>query len=92
MSFFFRLLQQPNTQAPPEKPSVAILVFKTSIRSIRDIKIVEEVIGSLDGLIRWNVDREDIDNVLRIETTRPDTDQVIRLVQDAGYFCEELPD
>jgi hypothetical protein len=92
MSFFFRLLQQPNTQATAIQPSVAILVFKTSIRSIRDIKIVEEAIGKLDGLIRWNVDREDIDNVLRIETIRPDTDRVIHLVREAGYFCEELPD
>ena len=92
MSLFFGTLQQPNTQVAPEKPSVAILVFKTSIRTIGDIKMVEETISHLDGLIRWNVDRDDIDNVLRIETTRPDVSRIARMVREAGFFCEELPD
>jgi hypothetical protein len=92
MSFFFRTLQQPTTQVAPEKPSVAILVFKTSIRTIRDIKMVEETITHLDGLIRWNVDRDDIDNVLRIETTRPDVSRIAGMVREAGFFCEELAD
>jgi len=92
MSLFFRTLLQPNTQVAPERPSVTILVFKTSIRTIRDIKMVEETITHLDGLIRWNVDRDDIDNVLRIETTRPDVGRIAEIVREAGFFCEELPD
>lgn len=92
MSFFFKALQQPTAQVAPERPCVTILVFKTSIRSIRDIKLVEEAISQLDGLIRWNVDRDDIDNVLRIETTRPDVSRIAGMVQEAGFFCEELPD
>ena len=91
MSFLFKALQQP-TQVAPERPSVTILVFKTSIRSIADIKMVEAAITQLDGLIRWNVDRDDIDNVLRIETTRPDVGQIAEMVREAGFFCEELPD
>ena len=91
MSFFIKALQQP-TQVTPERPSVAILVFKTSIRSIADIKTVEEAISRLDGLVRWNVDRDDIDNVLRVVTTNPDAGQVAEMVREAGFFCEELPD
>lgn len=92
MSFFFRVLQKPTAQVASPKTSVTILVFKTSIRSIRDIKIVTEAINTLEGVIRWNVDRDDIDNVLRIETTHPDTDAVIEIMREAGLFCAELPD
>lgn len=71
---------------------VSILVFKTSIRYDRDMEQVEAALKNLEGVRRWNVDRHDIDNVLRIETTNPDTARVISLVQQAGFFCEELPD
>ena len=74
------------------KNDISILVFKTSIRYDKDVKQVEAALQNLEGVRRWNVDRHDIDNVLRIETTNPDTSRVISLVQQAGFFCEELPD
>jgi hypothetical protein len=89
---FFTNFYRPTAPLAPERPSIAILVFKTNIRSIRDIKIVEETISQLEGLMRWNVDRDDIDNVLRIETSCPDPGRIIGLVREAGFFCEELPD
>lgn len=91
MSFCFRFYQ-PTYQVKQAKLSITILVFKTNIRSIHDIKVVDKTISNLDGLRRWNVDRDDIDNVLRIETTLPDPGHIIGLVQEAGFFCEELPD
>lgn len=91
MSLCFRFFQ-PIVLPKPGNTSITILVFKTSIRSILDIKIVDETISHLPGLRRWNVDSHDIDNVLRIETTRPDPAHIIGLVQEAGFFCEELPD
>jgi hypothetical protein len=90
MSFF--TFYRPTAPLAPERPSISILVFKTNIRSILDIRIVEEAISKLEGVMRWNVDRDDIDNVLRIETTHPDPAQVIDLVRGAGFLCEELPD
>jgi hypothetical protein len=92
MSFCFRFYQPPTVLVKQEKTSITILVFKTNIRSIRDILTVDETISCLDGLKRWNVDGDDIDNVLRIETTRPDPANIIGLVREAGFFCEELPD
>jgi hypothetical protein len=91
MSFCFRFFQPTITAAPP-KPSVTILVFKTSIRSILDIKAVEDTLAHLEGIMRWNVDSHDIDNVLRIVTTRPDPAQVIEKMCEVGFYCEELPD
>ena len=46
----------------------------------------------LSGIIKWNVDEHDIDNVLRIETAWLLPQDIIRLVNGAGYICEELPD
>lgn len=91
MTYCFKFLQ-PTVRAARPQPSVSILVFKTSIRSIRDIKITEKTLGTLEGVVRWNVDSHDIDNVLRIVTTVPDPGQVIDLMEEAGFLCEELPD
>ena len=90
MSFF--TFYRRTAPLAPESPSITVLVFKTNIRSIRDIRIVEEAISRVEGLMRWNVDRDDIDNVLRIETTHPDPALIIGLVREAGFLCEELPD
>jgi len=74
------------------KREVTILVFRTNIRFSKDIRAVGDRLQRLPGLVRWNIDRQDIDKVLRIETTCPDVEAVIALVQEAGYCCEELPD
>jgi hypothetical protein len=98
MSFYFKFLPTttrslpPASAPPPEKLTVTILVFKTSIKSIPDIKKVEEALNKQEGIIRWNVDRDDINNVLRIETIHNDPARIIGLVKKAGFFCEELPD
>lgn len=98
MSFYFKFQTattrfQPPASALPQEPLViSILVFKTSIRSILDINRIEDTLGHQEGIIRWNVDRDDIDNVLRIETIHNDPARIIGLVEKAGFFCEELPD
>ncbi len=91
MYFLYKSLKA-QEQLTRAQNTVAILVFKTSIRYDQDVKQVEAALKGLEGIRRWNVDRHDIDNVLRIETTNPDTARVISLVQQAGFFCEELPD
>ena len=71
---------------------VNVLVFKTNIRFRQDVGRVAPLLDSAPGITRWNVDREDIDNVLRIESGSMDAQEVINLVRQAGYYCEELPD
>ena len=74
------------------KKPVQVLVFKTNLRSKRDIRQVEPLLNSHHGVMCWNVDRHDIDNVLRIETMHLQACDIISILTNAGYFCEELPD
>ena len=69
-----------------------VLVFKTNLQFRRDVKQLAPVLNATQGIIRWNVDQNDVDNVLRIETVQPGVEDIIRIVTNAGYCCEELPD
>jgi hypothetical protein len=79
---------------PPtyQKQSLQVLVFKTNLQSKKDILHISPLMGNTSGILKWNVDQHDIDNVLRIETDWLLPEDIIRLVADAGYVCEELPD
>lgn len=69
-----------------------VLVFKTNINNLRQVK---SIAASLDGcpeILKWNVDLADIDRVLRVEATHAQCGRVIELVTSAGYACEELTD
>lgn len=69
-----------------------ILVFKTNISRKKDLGIIEPVLSSHDPIIKWNVDMHDIDKILRVESTCNDTVEIIKMVNNAGYDCEELED
>lgn len=74
------------------KRTLRVLVFKTNLVSAKDIHRISPLMGDTPGILRWNVDEHDIDNVLRIETSWLLPDDIIRVVTNAGYLCEELPD
>ena len=67
-----------------------ILVFKTDIRDRRRIIEVEPHIENMEGIIKWNVDLQDVDKVLRIECTSIPPALIENNLQKAGYYCEEL--
>lgn len=69
-----------------------ILVFRTSICSETDIKLIASYLNSNDHIRKWNVDHQDIDHVLRIESEHHDPEYFIRLITDAGFECQVLPD
>jgi hypothetical protein len=69
-----------------------VLVFKTNLQFKKDVNRLSPVLSNMSGILRWNVDREDMDKVLRIETRILTAQEIIRLVNNAGYVCEELPD
>lgn len=79
---------------PPSyaKQTVQVLVFKTNLQYEKDIKHISPLMGNTPGIVKWNVDQHDIDNVLRIETAWLLPQDIIRMVTGAGYLCEELPD
>jgi len=69
-----------------------VLVFKTSIRRRNDLARVAAVLDREYAIRKWNVDQQDIDNILRIEAYELSPDRVIELMHDTGFQCEELPD
>jgi hypothetical protein len=66
-----------------------ILVFKTNI-SAEDIKDVAAILSEEKNIRRWNIDLQDIDNVLRIECEHIHPLVVTNLLQAAGFLCDEL--
>lgn len=69
-----------------------ILIFKTNLGSPELINRVQPVIQNIPGIHRWNVDMHDCDNVLRIEANELSPRSIEAVLQNAGYYCEELPD
>jgi hypothetical protein len=69
-----------------------ILVFKTNLELKIDVEKAAELLNTQPGILRWNVDCEDVDHVLRIESDHLQPSLVIALITGAGYACEELPD
>ena len=69
-----------------------ILVFKTDLGSEERLEAVKPFLDRYPGILRWTVDRYDIDKVLRIESENVSVDDVIGLLQRRGFHCEELPD
>lgn len=69
-----------------------VLVFRTSLRNQQNISRAGLHLKELPGIISWNVDLHDVDNVLRIESSGISPRIVETTLSGAGYFCEELPD
>jgi hypothetical protein len=68
------------------------LVFKTNISTDQDLNIAAKILAQVNEILRWNVDRHDIDNVLRVEGRGIVPNDIIKIFRDAGFQCEELPD
>jgi hypothetical protein len=71
--------------------SLEILVFKTNIHQEEQLEKVGRILNK-KGILRWNVDKHDIDKVLRIEALDIEPEEVIHWLQKEGLECEELPD
>ena len=69
-----------------------VLVFKTNISSDHEVQQLTRVLASEKKIIRWNIDREDVDKVLRIECKQLHPLTITDRLSDAGFACEELPD
>ena len=68
------------------------LYLKQTFHPDEDVEKVGSVLASESNITRWNIDRDDIDKVLRIECDQLQPEAVIKLLRDAGFECEELPD
>jgi len=69
-----------------------VLVLKTNIRYKKHVKEVAPLLDGQNSISRWNIDLNDIDKVLRIESNDIELTEVVQLIQEAGFYCEELAD
>lgn len=78
------------TRYPQETPT--ILVLKTNIADQACLNKIAPVMRGDKRILRWNVDQQDVDNVLRIECEELTYEDIFHMVLKAGLWCEELPD
>lgn len=69
-----------------------ILVFKTNIRYKKHISDLSRHIDNIAGVIKWNVDLDDVDKILRVEARDLSPRVVEHTLWQAGYVCKELED
>ena len=69
-----------------------ILVFKTDVRNRKRVNALAPHLENMKGILKWNVDLQDVDKVLRIECHSISANVIEKNLRQAGYFCEELSD
>jgi len=75
---------------PQKSYAINLLIFKTNIVNKKQAMKVAKLLDAENNILRWNIDRQDVDRVLRVEAVNIGTREIISIIQDAGYFCEEL--
>jgi len=66
-------------------------VFKTNIRFNKNVKAVGKVFEEHPAILKWTVDREDVDKVLRVELSSPmSEDELVKIVRKMGLECALL--
>lgn len=76
----------------PDNATTHILVFKTNIASAQDVLTIAPSLDADPTIEKWNIDHDDADHILRIESTHQDLSYFIRIVNENGFYCQELPD
>ena len=70
-----------------------VLIFKTNIKTKKNVNTLKSFFNSQSSIIKWTVDIEDIDNVLRIEATNNLSEShLINQIKTLGFYCDELTD
>ncbi|MDB5272554.1 MAG: hypothetical protein JWO58_921 [Chitinophagaceae bacterium] len=69
-----------------------VLIFKTNVESEEQLQQAALLLDANGSILKWNIDREDIDRVLRIESTLANMYDIMKVMVDAGFLCEELTD
>jgi hypothetical protein len=70
-----------------------VLVFKTNLLNEQHVQQASKHLNKVKGIVQWNVDLQDCDNVLRVVATPLCTiESVQNILANAGYWCCELND
>jgi hypothetical protein len=67
-----------------------ICIFKTSVKSKRQVKKLEPHINKIIPNEKWNFDLEDCDKILRIDSNENVVLKITGLLKEHEFYCEEL--
>lgn len=67
-----------------------IYIFKTNIRTEFDRLRIKNVLDASQKVLKWNIDKHDVDCVLRIVSDSLTPSQIISIVDFVGFECIEL--
>ena len=67
-----------------------IYVFKTSVKTKKDIRKLKSCLDELCKPANWSFDLDDCDNVLRVNNDLEICGLLIKLLSANGFLCEEL--
>jgi cell fate (sporulation/competence/biofilm development) regulator YmcA (YheA/YmcA/DUF963 family) len=68
-----------------------LLIYRTNISTRKKVKLLETYFENHPLILDWNVDRQDVDNVLRLEVTdNAIEDEILKYIHQRGLLCEEL--
>lgn len=68
-----------------------LLILKTNLDSVQGVDMIRPILNLHPSIIDWNVDTDDIDNVLRIEALQNCAElDIISLLEQYGIAIETL--
>jgi hypothetical protein len=67
-----------------------IYIFKTTITTLTANCALHQTLQNQSEITQWNVDLEDIDNVLRVVSPTLSPQSIIHIVNQHGFDCCEL--
>lgn len=73
-----------------EAPPINILVFKTNVTNNSQASKLVNVLEKMDGILNWNLDLEDWENILKIEFSELKTETLYRQLSEFDIEIEEL--
>ena len=59
---------------------------------MKHVQRLYSLLKSIQGVLKWNIDTEDVDKVLRVEVVSVAPGKIEMTLQNAGYYCKELED
>jgi hypothetical protein len=78
-----------------ETTEINVLVFKTSLKYKKDVRLVSPHLSNNTDITRWSVAIDDADRVLRVETGNNISksslvDYISSKLHMEGFLCEEM--
>ncbi len=66
-----------------------IHIFKTSVETVEEIKILEPIINELFSSTKWNFDLEDCNNIFKVKIPENNITHLKSIFKTHNFECKE---